>query len=124
MTGASTEIKKWNPDCKCYVIEPENCSVLSGKHNCANHHVIQGGGYGYKDLPNLDKDLIDDFICVSDAEAKEGMMELVMIEGIFGSFSSGANLMASIKAMKMDGNVGKNAVFSVCDTGLKYLSVL
>ena len=123
-TGASTQLKKWNPECRCYVVEPENASVLSGRHQHSNPHIIQGGGYGYSDLPNLDTDLIDDYITVSDQEAKRGMQELALVEGIFGSFSSGTNMMATIKAMQMEDNLGKNAVFSVCDTGLKYLSVL
>jgi len=130
--GASKEIKEHDPNIKCYVVEPENSAVLSEMQNCSNsinsnpsgHHIIQGGGYGYKELPNLNMDLVDDFILIKDQESKDGMKELAVVEGIFGSFSSGANLMATIKAMKMEGNVGKNAVFSICDTGLKYLSVL
>lgn len=122
-SGAATRLKSWNPDCKCYVIEPENSSVLSGKHQRSHSHIIQGGGYGYTDLPNLNSDLVDEYITVSDQEAKQGMQELAVEEGIFGSFSSGANLKATIKAMKMSENED-NAIFSICDTGLKYLTVL
>ena len=121
-TGVSKELKKWNMNIKCYVIEPSNSAVLSGKNEGSCHHIIQGGGYGYTNLPNLDLDLVDGYISISDREAKDGMEDLAKLEGIFGSFSSGANLIATIKMMQTNEN--KNGIFTICDSGLKYLSVM
>jgi cysteine synthase len=126
-SGTSKELKKWNPECNCYIIEPENSRVLNGDtYQSGKNHIIQGGGYGYgyQELPNINRDSIDGFISISDDEAKLGMKELATVEGIFGSFSSGANLMATIKAMRLDENKYKHSIFSICDTGLKYLSVI
>jgi cysteine synthase A len=114
-SGCARVLKQWNHDIKCYVVEPKNYP-----------HVIQGGGYGYtiESLHNLNKALIDGHILISNEEAKQGMSDLAKLEGIFGSFSSGTNLMATIKAMSFPENKNIDAIFSVCDTGLKYLSVL
>ncbi len=128
-TGCSKALKNWNSEVKCYIVEPENSAVLSDKArsgdvDCSGHHIIQGGGYGYSELPNLDTNLANGYVQISDHEAKEGMKNLAVLEGIFGSFSSGTNLMATVKAMQLEENKGKNGIFSICDTGLKYLSVL
>ena len=46
---------------------------------------------------------------------------LARLEGIFAGFSSGANLQAAAGLLR-EKEYGKNVVFLVCDSGLKYLS--
>jgi len=58
---------------------------------------------------------------VSGADAAEHARVLARSEGIFGGFSTGANLAAAIRLLKgpeKGGTVG----FVVSDSGLKYLS--
>ena len=125
-TGASKALKQWDNGIECYVVEPVNAATLTDGSNPVLPHIIQGGGYGYTydNLPLLDKSLVDGHITVSDAEAKEGMRLIARLQGIFGSISSGANLMAAIKLLSTPGASGKHVLICVCDTGWKYLSIL
>ena len=73
------------------------------------------------DLKFIDRDYIDGFLEVSDDEAIDCARRLAREEGIFGGFSSGANLAAALQLL--DGPMtGKTIAMMVCDSGLKYLS--
>ena len=119
-TGCALALKKHNPRIRCYLLEPETAAFL-GKGEIVNaNHKIQGGGYS-RTLPLLDPSLVENYLAASNDDAIEGAHALAVYEGIFGGFSSGANLFAAVSLLR--GREKGNAVaFLVCDSGLKYLS--
>ena len=52
------------------------------------------------ELPFLDKDMVEDYITVSDEEAIEVARRLAKEEAVFGGFSAGANVAAALKLLK------------------------
>lgn len=73
------------------------------------------------DLPLLDKNLVTDYIHVTDEEATQVARELARKEGIFAGFSSGANVAAALQLLKGK-EKGADIVLTINDSGLKYLS--
>ena len=119
--GCAAALKLRNPDVQCYVVEPEGSAVLAGESVSNPNHRIQGGGYSMRDLEFVNRDHIDGFLKVSDDDAIQGARRLAREEGIFGGFSSGANLAAALQLLKGP-LAGKTIAMIVCDSGLKYLS--
>jgi cysteine synthase A len=120
--GVSRGLKRHDPSIRCYAVEPSTAPVLSGKPVTRANHKIQGGGYSMR--PPLWEDrLLDGTLTVSDEEAVRWARELGRVEGIFGGFSSGANLAAAMRLVQ-ESQTGEPArvVFTVNDSGLKYLS--
>jgi cysteine synthase A len=60
---------------------------------------------------------IDGFLQVTDEEAIATARRLAREEGIFGGFSSGANVAAALKLLP-----GRTVITLINDSGLKYLS--
>jgi cysteine synthase len=119
-TGCARFFKKVAPSAHCYAIEPQTARFLETKKAENSKHKIQGGGYS-RELPLFDRSLAHGFIGISDEEATETARELAKVEGIFGGFSSGANVAAALKLLKNQES-GKTVFVLVPDTGLKYLS--
>ncbi len=119
--GCTAAFKEHNPAIKCYIVEPDTCAVLSGKPAINPNHPIQGGGYSMKKLKFIDPDLVDGYVQVSGEEAISAARQLAKVEGIFGGFSSGANLAAALKLLAGE-LCGKTIVILINDSGLKYLS--
>jgi cysteine synthase A len=119
--GTSTALKEYNPEIRCFIVEPEGAAVLAGKKITDPNHRIQGGGYSMDQLPLMRKENIDGFIQVSDQEAIGYARKLARTEGIFGGFSSGANLAAAVKLLSGEFR-NKTVVTMINDSGLKYLS--
>ncbi len=122
-TGVARALKRWNPRVRCYAVEPASAALLAGKAVTNPNHRIQGGGYAMK-LPLWDDSLVDGYLQVTDDEAVHWARELAAKEGIFGGFSSGANLAAAMKLLQASQTKKAQArvVFLVNDSGLKYLS--
>jgi cysteine synthase A len=121
--GVARGLKRHDPSIRCYAVEPWTAPVLSGKPVTRANHKIQGGGYSLK--PPLWEDrLLDGTLIVTDDEAIRWSRELGRVEGIFGGFSSGANLAAAMRLLEASQTAGEPArvVFTVNDSGLKYLS--
>lgn len=119
--GCAAALKEYNPNIKCFIIEPKGAAVLTGEPATEPNHRIQGGGYAMKDLSMLKAHHIDGYLKVSDEEAIQMARRLAKKEGIFAGFSSGANVAAALTLL--DGSFkGKTAVVLMCDSGLKYLS--
>jgi cysteine synthase A len=119
--GCAARFKEFNPAIQCYLIEPEGAAVLAGQPATYPNHRIQGGGYSMPELPLLDRGRVDGFLQVSDADAIATARLLARQEGIFGGFSSGANVAAALRLL--DGPCrGKTIAVLICDSGLKYLS--
>lgn len=119
--GVIQALKSRNPRVRGYVVEPAGAAVLAGLSLEALAHPIQGGGYARAALTHLDGVPIDGFIHVTGDEAREHARMLAREEGIFGGFSSGANLAAAIRALSALPE-GSTVAMIVCDSGLKYLS--
>ncbi|QDS34136.1 PLP-dependent cysteine synthase family protein [Brevibacillus brevis] len=119
-TGCAKTLKKYNPNIRCYLVEPYTAPFYSGKTATNLNHKIQGGGYSM-DLPLLDKNFVTDYIPVTDEEATQVARELARKEGIFAGYSSGANVAAALQLLKGK-EKGANIVLTINDSGLKYLS--
>ena len=121
--GVARGLKRHDPAIRCYAVEPWTAPVLSGKPVTRANHKIQGGGYSLR--PPLWEDrLLDGTLIVTDDEAIRWTRSLARVEGIFGGFSSGANLAAAMRLLQASQTSGEPAqvVFTVNDSGLKYLS--
>lgn len=106
---------------RCYAVEPEGSEVLAGKAAERPDHPIQGGGYSKADLAHLDGVSLSGCVAVSGEEAAGMARLLARTEGIFGGYSSGANLCAAAKLLR-GAERGGNVAAVICDSGLKYLS--
>jgi cysteine synthase A len=84
-------------------------------------HKIQGIGAGF--IPtNLDKDLLNDVVTVSNEEAFAWAQRLSREEGICCGISSGANACAAARIAAKPENKGKMIVTIGCSAGERYLS--
>jgi cysteine synthase A len=119
--GCTACFKEFNPEIRCFIVEPESAPVLSGKSVSNPSHKIQGGGYSIPKLNFIDDSKCDGFISVTDEEAIAGARRLAKEEGLFAGFSSGANVSAAIKLLNGEFR-GKTVVVLLNDSGLKYLS--
>jgi cysteine synthase A len=119
--GCAAAFKEFNPEIKCFLVEPDSVAVLAGKPVTDPNHPIQGGGYAMRDLKFVRKDHVDGYIQVSGREAIEATRRLAKTEGIFAGFSSGANLAAAVQLLRGELR-GKTVVILINDSGLKYLS--
>jgi cysteine synthase A len=119
--GITKALKERKPDVRCYVVEPVGAAVAAGQAVTRAEHPIQGGGYAIPDLHFLRGVPIDGFIQISGEEAKQTARALALHEGIFGGFSSGANVAAALRLLSEEME-GKIIAVVICDSGLKYLS--
>lgn len=119
--GVTKALKEFNSNIRCYVVEPEGASAIAGGDVSRPDHPIQGGGYTMSDLAFLKGLPVDGYLQVSGEEAKRSAQSLARREGIFGGFSSGANVAAALQLLSGEMR-GKTIGVMVCDSGLKYLS--
>ena len=73
------------------------------------------------DLAFLKSVPVDGFLQVSGDEARRTARLLARTEGVFGGFSSGANVAAALRLLSGD-EAGKTVAVVICDSGLKYLA--
>ena len=104
--GCAAALKENNPAIQCFIVEP-----------ASPHHRIQGGGYSMPDLPLVRPHHVDGRIAIADDDAIATARRLALQEGIFGGFSSGANVAAALRLAP-----GRTVVTIVNDSGIKYLS--
>ena len=119
--GTSAALKEAHPAIRCYVVEPAGAAVLAGKPVTNPNHRIQGGGYARPDLVFVEPQYVDGHLQVSDDEAIAVARRLAKEEGIFGGFSSGANVAAALQLLAGPMR-GATVVTVINDSGLKYLS--
>ncbi len=119
ITGVAEVIKKKKKEFKAVAVEPETSPVLS--KGTPGPHKIQGIGAGF--VPDiLNRDIIDEIITVSEANAGITARALARTEGILAGISSGAALWAALEVAKRDENKDKLVVVVLPDTGERYLS--
>jgi cysteine synthase A len=119
--GCAAALKEHDSSIRCYIIEPEGAAVLAGKQVTSQNHQIQGGGYAMEKLSLLNTSLIDGYLQITDEAAIAMARRLAKEEGIFGGFSSGANVAAAMQLLQTN-HKGKTVAVLVPDSGLKYLS--
>ncbi len=99
-------------------IEPKSSPVLSGGE--PGFHKIQGIGAGF--VPeNLDTNIYDEIIRVSDEDATLCSRRLAREEGLLVGISSGAACCAALQVARRLGR-GKVVATIFCDTGERYLT--
>jgi cysteine synthase A len=119
--GVTKALKERNPLIKCFIVEPEGAAAAAGEKITRAEHPIQGGGYATPDLTFLKNVPVDGYLQVSGDQARQTARLLARSEGIFGGFSSGANVAAALRLLS-GGQSGKTIAVVICDSGLKYLS--
>src|SRR5271154_3494094 len=119
LTGVCEYIKPRKASFKAIAVEPADSAVLSGGKPAP--HKIQGIGAGF--VPSiLRRDLIDEVIIVSNDEAINMARRLAKEEGILVGISSGAAVVAALKAASRKENTGKLIVVVLPDFGERYLT--
>jgi cysteine synthase A len=119
ITGVGEVLKARKPGIKAIAVEPDASPVLSG--GAPGPHKIQGTGTGF--IPkNLNTEIYDEVIRVTDADAIATARRLAREEGMLVGISAGANVWASLQVAARPENKGKTIVTIGCDTGERYLS--
>ena len=119
VTGCARFLKKVNPNCKIYAVEPKNSAVISGEE--PGSHSIQGIGAGF--IPKvLNTKLIDEIIKVEDHDAFHYGRLLARLEGLLSGISSGAALAAAIKIGGREELINKRLIVILPSFGERYLS--
>jgi cysteine synthase len=106
---------------RCYAVEPAGAEALAGGATDRPGHPIQGGGYAMPDLAHLQTVALAGHLAVTGDDARTAARMLARVEGVFGGFSTGANLAAAMQLLKGPER-GGTVAFVACDSGLKYLS--
>ncbi|MGB0775331.1 MAG: pyridoxal-phosphate dependent enzyme, partial [Akkermansiaceae bacterium] len=118
LTGVS-EVLKSRCDMKAYAVEPEASPVISGGQ--PGPHKIQGIGAGF--VPNnLNVDIIDETLLVSNENAFETAQSVAQLEGLPVGISSGANIWCAMQLAKRPEFAGKRIVTVAASSTERYLS--
>jgi cysteine synthase A len=119
LSGIGKFLKQKNSDIKIVAVEPLSSPVLTKGES--GSHKIQGIGAGF--VPkNLDTDIYDEVIAVSDDESFEYARKICKTEGLSVGISSGAALCGAVQIALREENKNKNIVVLLPDTGSRYLS--
>lgn len=119
ITGCAEVLKEKFAQLKVYAVEPEKSPVISGGEK--GLHRLQGIGAGF--IPeNLNTELLDGTIQVSEEAAFQMARDCAQKEGLFIGISSGATL-AAVKKQESEFAPGSKVVIFSYDTGERYLSI-
>jgi cysteine synthase A len=125
ITGVAEVIKSRKKGFQAIAVEPKDSPVITqtrvGIPVKPGPHKIQGTGAGF--VPkNLNLQIVDDVITVSNEDAIVTARRLALEDGILAGISTGANVWAALQAAKRPENKGKLIVTIGCSTGERYLS--
>lgn len=119
MTGVSEVLKSRKPGVKCIAVEPSASPVISGGK--PGPHKIQGIGAGF--IPkNLNMEVIDEVIQVTNEDAFETAREVSLTDGLAVGISSGATIWAALQVARRPENAGKTIVVMAASPSERYLS--
>ena len=119
ISGVGSYLKEKNPSIKIVAVEPAGSPLLSGGK--AGAHGIQGIGANF--IPkNLNREIIDEVLTVTEEDAFSAARNLAATEGILCGISSGAALWGALELARRPENKGKTIVTLLPDTGERYLS--
>lgn len=120
ITGVS-EVIKSRRDLKTFAVEPTASPVISGGQ--PGPHMIQGLGAGF--IPkNLNVDVVDEVILVTNEDAFATAQALAQEEGLPAGISTGANVWAALQVAKRPEFKGKRIVTVGASSTERYLSTL
>jgi cysteine synthase A len=119
ITGVGEYLRTRNRRLRIVAVEPRNSAVLSG--GAQGPHRIQGIGAGFVP-PVLNRELIDEVICVSDDDAIKTAWLCARREGLLAGISSGAALWAALQVAARPESAGKRIVAIMPDSGERYVS--
>ena len=127
ITGISEVIKSRKKGFLSIAVEPKDSPVITQTRNGQplkpGPHKIQGTGAGF--VPkNLNMQILDDVITVTNDDAIVMARRLATEEGILAGISTGANVWAALQAAQRPENKGKLIVTIGCSTGERYLSTV
>lgn len=118
ITGVGEVLKEKYPECRIIAVEPEKAAFLQG--GFLGHHKQEGIGDGV--IPEiLNRDIIDDYITVSDKQALEAAQKLASEQGLFVGISSGSNIYGANQMAKKFPDT-KCIVTVLPDSGDRYFS--
>lgn len=125
ITGVGEVLKSHKPSVQAIAVEPSASPVITQTRNGEpvqpGPHKIQGTGAGF--VPkNLNLDIIDDVILVTNEDAINTARRLALEEGLLVGISTGANVWAALQVAAKPENAGKLIVTIGCSTGERYLS--
>lgn len=125
ITGVSEVIKARKPEFQAIAVEPAASPVitqtLKGEPLVPGPHKIQGTGAGF--VPkNLNTQILDEVITVSNEDAITTAQRLAREEGLLVGISTGANVWAALQVAARPENAGRLIVTVGCSTGERYLS--
>lgn len=119
LVGVGQAFRAANPEVRLFAMEPsESCTILCGE---VATHAIEGISDGF--VPGIfqrHKDLVNDLLSVSSADAVNEMKRLARSHGIFCGPSSGAHLLAAKRVREHYPGL-RTVVTVFCDEGEKYL---
>ena len=127
LTGVSRYIKntKGKKDLITVAVEPTDSPVIAqamaGEEIKPGPHKIQGIGAGF--IPgNLELNLVDRVVAITNEEAISTARRLMEEEGILAGISSGAAVAAALKLQEDETFANKNIVVILPSSGERYLS--
>ena len=119
ITGCGEYFKSKDKNIKVVGVEPEGSPYLT--NGISGAHALQGIGAGF--IPEiLNREIIDEILCVSDSDGFEYAKAIAKCEGILCGITSGAALAAAIRLAKREENKGKNIVVLLPDSADRYYS--
>jgi cysteine synthase len=119
ITGVGEVLKERKPGVRIIAVEPAGAAVLSG--GVPGPHQMPGIGVGF--IPEvLNRNILDEVICVTDDEAFASARRLATLEGVVAGVSSGAALHAALQVAARPESTNKMIVVLLADTGERYLS--
>jgi cysteine synthase A len=119
LSGVGRVWKARRPSLRIVAVEPADSPVIAGGQ--PGSHKIQGIGAGF--IPdNLDKELVDEAIPVTNHEAFSAARRLAREEGILAGISSGAACHAALEVAARPEMAGKLVVFIAPSTSERYIS--
>jgi cysteine synthase A len=125
LTGVTEVIKSRKTSFRAVAVEPKDSPVITqtrkGEPLKPGPHKIQGTGAGFVPM-NLNLQVVDDVVTVSNEDAISMARRLAKEEGILAGISTGANVWAALQVAQRPENKGKLIVTIGCSTGERYLS--
>ena len=119
ISGVGRYLKEKNKKITIVAVEPEDSAVISG--SAPGQHLIQGIGAGF--LPkNLDLNIVDQTLSISNNSAFHYARVLAKAEGIAGGISSGAVLSAAVEINEQSFMKNKSTIIILPSFAERYLS--